>query len=143
MQFRVLGPLDVRSRDGGTVELGAAKQRTLLACLLLRPNRPVPVDQLVEILWPEAVPRSARAIVRTYISALRGVLGLTGTPGGPRLVSSRGGSPLLIASAELDLVVFAELSGAGLRALAAGNPAVARGRPRRALAPWRGRPLER
>ncbi|MGV9779501.1 AfsR/SARP family transcriptional regulator, partial [Streptosporangium sp. NPDC003464] len=71
MRFSVLGTLEVRSGDHRLVRLGAAKQRTLLAVLLLNVNRPVPADRLVEALWPQRPPRTAAVALRTYVSALR------------------------------------------------------------------------
>ncbi|MBB5872114.1 DNA-binding SARP family transcriptional activator [Allocatelliglobosispora scoriae] len=50
------------------------KPRQLLATLLLQPGRPVSVDRLIEVLWPDEPPRSAAANVQTYVSGLRGVL---------------------------------------------------------------------
>jgi hypothetical protein len=45
MEFQVLGPFEVR-REGGPVPLGPAKQRTLLAILLVRAidENPAPTD---------------------------------------------------------------------------------------------------
>ena len=51
MEFRILGPLEVRD-DGRAIALGASKQRVLLAVLLLASNRPVSVDRLIDAIWP-------------------------------------------------------------------------------------------
>src|SRR5829696_7529584 len=72
-QFRLLGPLEVR-RDEALLVVGSAKQRTLLAALLLEPNTVVGLDRLIDALWETAVPRSAIANVRTYASRLRSML---------------------------------------------------------------------
>jgi DNA-binding SARP family transcriptional activator len=73
MEFRLLGPLEVR--DGaGTIELGGRKQRALLARLLLDPNRTVATDRLVDDLWGDEVPESAQKMVQIYVSQLRKVL---------------------------------------------------------------------
>ena len=50
MDFRILGPLEV-VKDGTTVDLGPLKQRSLLALLLLHPNRVVSTDRILEELW--------------------------------------------------------------------------------------------
>ena len=47
MEFRLLGPLDVRV-DGHAVALGGPKQRALLALLRLQVNRVVSTDRLME-----------------------------------------------------------------------------------------------
>ena len=53
MEFQILGPLEVR-REGAQVALGAAKQRALLAILLVHANELVSSDRLIEELWPRA-----------------------------------------------------------------------------------------
>ena len=64
MEFRILGPLEVRNGQH-TVRLGAAKQRALLGVLLLHANETVStarlVDELFELLapWSRAVVASA------------------------------------------------------------------------------------
>ena len=52
MEFRVLGPLEVRA-DDGPLPLGGAKQRALLALLLLNANRVVARERLIDELWGE------------------------------------------------------------------------------------------
>ena len=59
MDFRVLGPLEVGG-DGGPVEHGGVKQRSLLAMLLLHAGEVVSTDRLVDALWgARPVARSA------------------------------------------------------------------------------------
>ena len=55
MQFRILGPFEVE-HDGRLLQLGGHQQRTLLAVLLLRANEIVPVDEIIDALWPSAPP---------------------------------------------------------------------------------------
>jgi DNA-binding SARP family transcriptional activator len=73
IEFRVLGPLEVLY-DGRPVTIPAAKQRALLTVLLLRAGTTVPGPRLIEELWGEDAPISARKVVQTYISKLRRVL---------------------------------------------------------------------
>jgi predicted ATPase/DNA-binding SARP family transcriptional activator len=74
VELDILGPLEVR-RDGATVRVGAAKERTLLAILLLRPNEVVSRDRLVEELWGEERPATAEHALQVYVSKLRRTLG--------------------------------------------------------------------
>ena len=84
MEFRVLGPLEVR--DGaGELALGRGKQRALLAVLLVHAGDAVPADRLIDVLWGESPPASALNSVHIYVSHLRRVLGHG------RLVTRRGG----------------------------------------------------
>jgi DNA-binding SARP family transcriptional activator len=120
MEFRVLGPLEVI--DGGVpLELGGAKQRALLAALLLERNRPVSSDRLVDALWEEEPTETARKALQVYVSQLRKVLGR-------ECVETRPPGYLLrVEAEELDLARFERLR--------------EEGRLAEALALWRGPPL--
>ncbi|MFD0205634.1 MULTISPECIES: AfsR/SARP family transcriptional regulator [Saccharothrix] len=72
MEFRILGPLEVRS-DGSPVRIGGARQQRLLALLLLTVNRVVPVERLVDELW-SSPPQSARQQIHNAIAGLRRTL---------------------------------------------------------------------
>src|ERR687887_44951 len=119
MEFRVLGPLEVLE-DGRQIEIGGAKQRALLAILLLHANEVVSTDRLIDALWEEAPPETAQKALQVYISQLRKTLGKE------RLETKAPGYRLRIAQDELDLARFQRL---------------AEEHPREALALWRGQPL--
>jgi DNA-binding SARP family transcriptional activator/tetratricopeptide (TPR) repeat protein/transcriptional regulator with XRE-family HTH domain len=142
VRFRVLGPLELRDGAGRLVRLGAPKQRTLLAVLLLHANRAVGSDVLVEALWGERPPVLAMGGLRTYVSALRRMLGMDATPGAPRIAALPGGYQLTVAAQELDLLVFERCAGEGQRALADRQTALAAAQLGRALGLWRGRAFE-
>ncbi|MFF3458506.1 BTAD domain-containing putative transcriptional regulator [Streptomyces sp. NPDC002730] len=72
-EFCVLGEVRARVR-GQDVDLGHARQRHVLAVLLVEANRPVPVDQLVDRVWGERAPRSAVNTLYSYLSRLRRAL---------------------------------------------------------------------
>jgi DNA-binding SARP family transcriptional activator len=59
MEFRLLGPLEVRD-DGEVVKLGGPKQRALLGYLLLNANRAIALDRLIDALWGERARRRLR-----------------------------------------------------------------------------------
>ncbi|MEU7480343.1 BTAD domain-containing putative transcriptional regulator [Lentzea sp. NPDC042327] len=69
-EFKVLGSLQVLD-SGRPVELRSAKQRVLLAALLMKPNAPVSFYELMEHLWGEEPSGSARATLQTYVMRLR------------------------------------------------------------------------
>ncbi|MEU4425530.1 BTAD domain-containing putative transcriptional regulator [Actinoplanes sp. NPDC024001] len=73
LEFRLLGPVEVRS-GGEVLPLGGTKIRTLLAALLLPAGRVVATDRLIDVIWDDDPPPTARALVQTYVSALRRVL---------------------------------------------------------------------
>ena len=73
MEFRILGPLEVR--DGGRVlDLGGPKPRGLLAILLVHAGEVVSSEQVIDGLWGEAPPRSATHLLHVYVSSLRKAL---------------------------------------------------------------------
>ncbi|MCW3815595.1 tetratricopeptide repeat protein [Micromonospora sp. DR5-3] len=134
--FNVLGSLEVRGRSG-LIPLPGARQRVVLAALLLRRNRVVSVDELIDGLWPESPPATAREQVLTVVSSLRRLLGDTGRPGGDRLLVTRSPGYLLrIEDEQLDLARVEQLlrdadqDGLPLKVRAAAL--------RAALALWRG-----
>ncbi|HEY9337958.1 MAG TPA: hypothetical protein VIQ79_26175 [Kribbella sp.] len=53
LEFRVLGPVEIRTSGGDVVPLPSRRGAVLLAALVLRVNRTVPVDELVDLLWDE------------------------------------------------------------------------------------------
>jgi DNA-binding SARP family transcriptional activator len=134
VEFGLLGPLAVWS-DGRELALGGAKQRALLAVLLLRHNELVTTERLIDDLWDGRPPSTAVKSVQMHVSRLRTLLG-------PELVETRAGGYLLrLEPHTLDVVRFAELVDEGRRFLADGAPEEADEVLARALALWRGSAL--
>src|SRR5438093_10903663 len=73
MEFRILGPLEVAS-DGRLLPLGGAKQRALLARLLLHANEIVTTERLVDDLWGDDPPRRATKALQMHVLGLRKML---------------------------------------------------------------------
>jgi len=130
MEFRVLGPLEVEV-DGRPILLGGAKQRSLLALLLLARGRPVSRDALVESIWNGGPPETAAKSVQVYVSQLRKALG------DGRVLTRERGYELVVAPRELDLDRF----DAFVEEASVLPPEHAAGRLRAALALFRGEPL--
>jgi predicted ATPase/DNA-binding SARP family transcriptional activator len=133
-QFTLLGPLSVR-RDGEPTAIGGQKPRALLAALLLEANRVVSLDQLVDALWGEAPPDTARNTIQVYVSQLRKVL-----PDG-MLDTAPPGYRLIVDPETIDLFRFVRLCEEGRTRLADGNAVGAAETLRAALDLWRGAPL--
>ena len=102
MDFQVLGPLEVH-REGGQLALGPAKQRALLAILLVHANELVSSDRLIEELWPEP-PQTAANTLQVYVGRLRKALepGRTRRAPGELLVTRTPGYLLRVEPDELD-----------------------------------------
>lgn len=135
VDFRLLGQLETLV-DGERVALGSPKQRALLAQFLLRANEAIPVERLVDALWPDDPPASARHAVQVYVSRLRRALGDASR------IGARSRAYVLRAEpGEIDVDRFRELVRAGREALARDEAVEAAERLRGALAIWRARPL--
>jgi DNA-binding SARP family transcriptional activator len=91
VEFRLLGPVSA-VQDGRTVPLGPPQQRFVLAVLALEVNRLVPVERLVDLVWPDP-PRTAEHAVRVSVSRLRAVLAAA-PPGEVELAGGRAGYAL-------------------------------------------------
>ncbi|MFI7132315.1 AfsR/SARP family transcriptional regulator [Nonomuraea sp. NPDC050153] len=124
-------------RDGRPISLPAAKQRIVLATLLLRANHHVSPDELIERVWADAVPNSARSALHTHVARLRRALGEDpGSDGARRLIrTSNDGYAIDLPPDGLDLSRFRELvARAGASSDAAGEADLLGG----ALGLWRG-----
>lgn len=86
VEFRILGPLAVRAGPD-RLELGGARQQVALAVLLLNANHVVSVGRLLEAVYGEEPPPTARAQTQITISALRRLLAAPGQDG---IISTRG-----------------------------------------------------
>jgi DNA-binding SARP family transcriptional activator len=136
MDYRILGPLE--AFDGERrLSLGGARQRAVLALMILHENEVVSRDVIVDVLWGEEPPATAAKVLQNCVSALRKEL-----PGGTETLLTRGaGYELRIAPGELDRDRFERLLADGRAALAAGDHADAGEQLRQAVALWRGAPL--
>ena len=134
LDFRLLGPLEVRS-DGHPVDLGPARQRAVLAVLLLHGNEVVSRDQLIEAVWGDAAPASAPNVIQVYVSRLRKAIEREA------LVTQPPGYVLRVGEGELDCARFEALLARAADAMPAADPGAARQRLDQAMALWRGPPL--
>lgn len=74
MQLAVLGPVALVSA-GSLVALGGPKQRLVLGLLAASRGRVVPVDELIDGLWPDGPQAQPRKTVQVYVTRLRRALG--------------------------------------------------------------------
>src|SRR5215831_12048391 len=137
MEFGLLGPLMVR-RDGAAVAVPAGKPRTLLAALLLKAGRVVPVDELTEALWGTDPPVSARATLQSYVMRLRKTLGDAGPA---RVITQPGGYQINVEPGEFDVSRCEAFLRTARAAARDGSWEEAADRARAALVLWRGEPL--
>ena len=131
VEFRVLGSIEVFEEGNGSITLGGPKQQAVLAHLLLRANHLVPADVLIDEVWGEEPPVTARNALQSYASHLRKALGPE------RLEGSRAGYRLRAEPSELDATRFQSLVRDARRLLPIDAQAAV-GAFDRALALWRG-----
>ncbi len=134
MQFRVLGPLEVRS-GGGIISINRALERRLLALLLANADSPVSTDRLTDSLWGDDLPANPDAALQTAVSRLRRALEQSGEPHGIRTGS--GHYLIEIGDNTLDARTFENMASAAIGL----EPAAAADQLKEALGLWRGRPF--
>ena len=137
MPVRVLGPIEVTSGDG-SVPLGGARQRTVLALLLIARGEPVSVDHILETLWRDSPPRTARTSVYRFVSDIRRALG---DEASQALQRTETGYRLEVPTEEFDAASFEQQVLLGREALEAGDAAGAITRFDAGLRMWRGAPF--
>jgi DNA-binding SARP family transcriptional activator/tetratricopeptide (TPR) repeat protein len=134
VSFRLLGEIEARV-DDHALDIGHARQRGVLAALLVDVNRPVTAGRLLERVWGDHLPQRPRNALSAYLSRLRAVLAGTDhvditRQAGAYMVNA---DPMLV-----DLHGFRDLTA---RARAATDVETAESLMRQGLALWRGEAL--
>jgi DNA-binding SARP family transcriptional activator len=130
MDFRILGPLEVSAGDG-SLQIGGRRQRTVLAVLLLNANRTTSTDAIIDAVWGDDPPATARRSIQVYVSRLKKAFG------DGRIASVDPGYRLRVEDGELDADRFTVLAAAA-RTMVASDPRGALREFDAALALWRG-----
>jgi DNA-binding SARP family transcriptional activator len=140
LDIRLLGPLSVHLNHR-PVTPSAAKQRQILALLVLNAGRVATVSTLVEELWGDHPPRSWATTLQTYILQLRNRLAAAAghARDARRIIATRHGGYLLDAPVyRSDVGEFKRLARSGREITEAGDHRGASDLLGRALALWRG-----
>ncbi len=137
---RILGPIEVWDGER-RVDLGGPRQVALLALFVVRANRAVSADGLIDALWRDGGMAAARKRLQMAVRRLRQALEPANGGGLPVLETVAGGYLLRLDRGELDSELFAAGVAAGRAALGAGEFARAREAVQGALSLWRGPPL--
>ena len=106
VEFKILGPLEISVREK-RLKLGGARQQIVLAALLLSANRVVTMDRLLEAIYGEDLPPTARSQAQISISSLRRLL--TSRSGETVISTHPQGYVLEVGGEQLDLQQFEEL----------------------------------
>nr|WP_306238183.1 BTAD domain-containing putative transcriptional regulator [Ornithinimicrobium sp. HY1745] len=131
ISFGVLGPLSLLAGDGTDITPTGSVQRLLLATLLTRANRPVAVDTLLEVLWPDDTSGRGRDKLHLTVHRVRALLA---SP--DRIALTAAGYQIRVEDGELDLARFDALASRLL--VDDPPPAEAATLAQEALSLWRG-----
>jgi len=142
LRFEILGA--VRALRGAEpIDLGPAKQRAVLAALLLNAGRPVPTHQIVDAVWGDEPPENGANVVQKYVAGLRRTLEPDRSPRAPGelIALTPGGYVLRADPGALDAEQFAAGVARASAERRAGQLAEAAETLREALGRWRGEAL--
>lgn len=133
MRFAVLGPLE--ASNGGKIAIDRPFQRRVLSVLLLHVGQSLGTERLIDRVWGDQPPTTARAALHTHISALRKRLGdgvILTDPNGYRIDT---------AAVSVDMDQFGELMIQAIALAEVGDWLSAIGAVESALRLWRGEPF--
>ena len=138
--IRLLGPT-VLTHEGREVDLGAPRERAVLALLALRASTVVSSESLIEQLWVDP-PSGAATTIRGYVAAIRKAISSgTDLKGSDVVVTKKPGYVLAISPARVDALAFEQLADEGRAALGRGEYTAALKLLTESLELWRGNPL--
>ncbi|MEU4210003.1 BTAD domain-containing putative transcriptional regulator [Streptomyces sp. NPDC026206] len=125
-----------------SLDVGAPRQRAVLALLLMNPRRVVSLDDIVHRVWGSSPPDRATATLQSYVSRLRKKLAAArGVSDGDSILRYRSpGYMLAVDDQQVDACRFTAAVREGQRLLSKGDFEAARQRFGVALAMWRGAP---
>lgn len=137
MRFEILGTL----RHDGNLKFDLSRRREgrILGALLLVANRPVSTEQLIDLLWPDTPPATARQQVQNCVTSLARLFAGAGLP--LRLERHSGGYLLHMDTIDLDTLVFEDEVTRAEKMIATDGLQAAAKLLRTALQRWRGEVL--
>jgi DNA-binding SARP family transcriptional activator/streptogramin lyase len=134
LEVRLLGPMAVAA-GANPVELPQGNERLVVALLALQGGAPTSTDVLIDRLWPDEPPATAREMVRIYIGRARRRIG------DDAIVTDAGSYALRVSPDDVDAIRFERTVRVGTAAIDAGAADEAVAALRDALSLWQGEPL--
>ncbi|MEO3807751.1 BTAD domain-containing putative transcriptional regulator [Sphaerisporangium sp. B11E5] len=139
MEFGILGPLEATA-GSRRLDLGGIRQQIVLAVLLLDAGRVVTIGRLMEAIYGDDHPTTARAQVQICISSLRRLFAANGSP--DIIATQSLGYAIQVAPDQIDMQRFHIGVQRARRARETRNVNEAIKHYRDALALWRGPALD-
>ncbi|WKE69710.1 BTAD domain-containing putative transcriptional regulator [Streptomyces sp. WP-1] len=139
MILRLLGPVEL-VHEGRSLDVGGPRQRIVLAMLGLDIGRTRSTEQLIDAVWGDAPPVTARGQIQVAISTLRKQFALAGRPDAIRTRAP--GYALEPAACDVDSLEFDRLVTIAREDSRAGRATEAAATLRTALKLWRGPALD-
>ncbi|MFJ6668029.1 AfsR/SARP family transcriptional regulator [Streptomyces sp. NPDC091383] len=139
MILRLLGPVEL-VHEGRALEVGGPRQRVVLAMLGLNINRTLSTEQLIDAVWGDAPPVTARGQIQVAVSTLRKQFALAGRP--DAIKTRAPGYVLELAADGVDSLEFDRLVTTAREHSRAGRVTEAAAALRQALGLWRGPALD-
>ncbi|MBL1119845.1 tetratricopeptide repeat protein [Streptomyces sp. 110] len=141
LRIDLLGPVRAR-RGGAPLDIGPVRRQAVLTVLILRMERLVTHQQLLDGVWGTDPPGTGRRVLPSYVYPLRKALDVPGARPAESLIrSEHGGYRFVPGGARTDISQLAEQAVGARRAKAAGELATALDHCTRALRLFRGEPL--
>jgi DNA-binding SARP family transcriptional activator len=123
--------------EAGELVIGAVRERTVLALLLLHPGESVTMQRLVDTVWDDEPPQNARNQIQGCVSRLRKQLAAAGIER-QVIMTTADGYQVALGPQNLDLLMFRQLRDEARIAAASDELKDARDRYRSALRLWHG-----
>lgn len=133
--FQLLGPLQVRGK-AGPLRVPPGRQEVILAALLLEANRVVGTNYLVDLIWEDNPPETARTQVQICVSRLRKLL--AGADSTVSITTRPPGYVLHVDTGDVDSLLFTGLVAMARRQRDEGEPEKAVALLKSAVALWQG-----
>jgi DNA-binding SARP family transcriptional activator/Flp pilus assembly protein TadD len=137
--LRILGPLELVAGQR-SFKVGGPREHIVLATLALKANRAISVEQLMDAVWSDSPPSTARGQIQGCISGLRKLFGDAGLPDAIKTRPS--GYLLVVSEDDLDSEKFGKLVAVAHGQATDGKVEEAAATLRGALGLWRGPALE-
>jgi DNA-binding SARP family transcriptional activator/tetratricopeptide (TPR) repeat protein len=139
LRLRILGPIELVAGDK-SIKIGGPREHIVFATLALRVKRVTSLDQLMEAVWNDDPPTTARGQIQSSISVLRKLFADIGLP--EAIKTHPAGYSLNLTHHDLDSEQFSKLVTTAHRQIAEGRTGDAAVTLRGALDLWRGAALD-